>query len=168
MATREPASVTSDGERLRTLPEGVTVREVITHVDQRGSLCELIDERWEGVDEPITSSYLWTIRPGVIKGWSIHREKADRYVLLFGEVQLVLYDERPGSPTEGVVTELVLTDLRRQTVRIPAGVWHAVRGLGGRDSVLVNFPTALYEHGDPDKYGMDVDNDVIPFRFEPL
>jgi dTDP-4-dehydrorhamnose 3,5-epimerase len=165
MATREAASVTADGERLRVLPEGAVLRDIVTHVDDRGSVCELIDPRWVEIDEPVVSSYMWTIRPGVIKGWAVHREKADRYVLLSGEAEIVLWDGRDGSPTEGVVAQLFVTELRRQLLRIPPGVWHAIRGLGSKDTVFVNFPTTLYEHDAPDKYGMPVDNDVIPFRF---
>jgi dTDP-4-dehydrorhamnose 3,5-epimerase len=163
--TREPTTVTADGERLRTLPDGVVLRDLVTHVDDRGSLCELVDPRWAEIDEPLTYSYMWTIRPGVIKGWAVHEHKADRYTLLFGEVEIVLWDDREGSPTHGVVTQLFLSETRRQLLCIPAGVWHAIRGLGTRDGVLANFPTELYEHARPDKYGLPIDNDVIPFRF---
>ena len=165
MTTREPATVTPDGERLRRLPDGVVLRDLVTHVDDRGSLCELFDPRWEGVDEPLTSSYLWTVRPGVVKGWAAHKVKADRYALLFGEAEIVLWDGRDHSPTAGLVAQLFVSDLRRQMVRIPPGVWHAIRGHGTRDAIFLNFPTELYEHAAPDKYGMPIDNDVIPFRF---
>ena len=148
--------------------DGVVVRDLVTHVDDRGSLCELADERWDDVDAPIVSSYMWTIRPGVVKGWALHRQKADRYTLLFGEAEIVLYDERPASTTHGVVARLFVAEARRQMVRIPPGVWHAIRGLGTRDAVFANFPTTLYEHADPDKYGLPLDNDVIPFRFSAL
>ena len=167
MSVRERATVTADGERLQTLPEGAFVRDLVTHVDRRGSVCELMDPRWDDVDEPLTNSYLFTVRPGVVKGWALHEDKADRYTLLFGELEIVLYDDRDGSPTRGLVTELVLTEMRRQMLRIPPGVWHALRGLGTKDVVAVNFPTTLYEHRAPDKLGLPLDNDVIPFRFAP-
>lgn len=165
MATEEPATVTAGGERLQTLPDGAVLRDLVTHVDDRGSLCEIIDERWDDVDDPITSSFVWTIRPGVIKAWNLHRETVDRYAVIFGEVEIVLYDEREDSPTSGLVTQLFLTDLRRQWLSIPAGVWHGMRGLGTRDAVLVNFPTVLYDHAEPDKLRLPVVNGVIPFRF---
>jgi dTDP-4-dehydrorhamnose 3,5-epimerase len=165
MATKETATVTAQGERLQTLPEGVVVRDLVTHVDDRGSLCEMIDERWDEVTEPITSSFMFTVRPGIAKAWNLHRDTVDRYAVLFGEVEIVLYDDRDGSPTKGLVAQLFMTDLRRQSPRIPTGVWHALRGLGSRDTVILNFPTVLYDHGDPDKLRLPIDNDVIPFRF---
>lgn len=164
-AIPEQATVTASGERLERLPEGSWIRDLITHVDDRGSICELIDPRWEEIDEPIAYSYMCTIRPGVIKGWAVHGEKADRYTLLFGELQIVLWDGREDSPTHGLVSQVFLTEYRRQMLRIPPGVWHAIRALGERDCVIANYPTTLYHHDQPDKAGMPLDNDVIPFRF---
>lgn len=165
MATPELATVTPEGERLIALPDGVVVRDLITHIDDRGSVCELFDPRWDGVDEPAAYTYLCTVRPGVVKGWAVHERKIDHYAVLFGEAELVLWDGRPDSPTQGLVTQLFLSELRRQLVRIPPGVWHALCGLGDRDAVIVNHPSTLYDHAAPDKLGLPVDNDVIPFRF---
>jgi dTDP-4-dehydrorhamnose 3,5-epimerase len=165
MAIKEPQTVTPEGERLVTLPEGAVLRDLVTHVDERGSLCEIIDERWPEAEEPITSSFLWTIRPGVIKAWNLHDETVDRYAVVFGEVEVVLYDDREDSSTRGVVSQLILTELRRQYLVIPNGVWHGMRGLGQRDAVLINFPTVLYDHVNPDKHRLPVVNDLIPFTF---
>jgi dTDP-4-dehydrorhamnose 3,5-epimerase len=165
MATPERATVTPSGERLGELPSGVVLRDLVTHVDERGSLCELADTRWDEIGEPLSSAYVWTVRPGVVKGWAVHKVKADRYALLFGEAEIVLWDGRDASPTAGAVAQVFVSALRRQMLRIPPGVWHAIRGHGRHDAVFVNFPTAPYEHAAPDKYGMPLDNDVIPFRF---
>lgn len=167
MPVRERATVTPDGKRIQALPEGAFVRDLITHVDRRGSICELIDPRWEEIGAALTYAYFFSIRPGVIKGWALHEEKADRYALLTGEIEVVLYDPREGSSTQGLVTQLVLNDLRRQMLQIPPGVWHALHGLGTVDGTLVNFPTTPYRHDAPDKIGLPLDNDVIPFRFAP-
>ena len=45
MASRERATVTAECERLVDLPDGVVLRDLVTQVDDRGTLCELIDER---------------------------------------------------------------------------------------------------------------------------
>ena len=84
---------------------------------------------------------------------------------MFGELEVVLFDGRAESPTEGLVSRVFLTQLRRQMLRIPPGVWHAIRALGDADAVIVNFPTTLYEHDNPDKFGLPLQNDVIPYRF---
>jgi dTDP-4-dehydrorhamnose 3,5-epimerase len=159
-------TVTSAGEPTETLPHGVSFHDVVTQVDERGSVCELFDPRWGWHDAPLVFSYLCTIRPGMIKGWAVHRDHEDRYCMLFGELEVLLYDERPDSPTCGLVSRIVLSEYRRRLMNIPAGVWHADRNIGAKDAVFVNFPTIPYDHADPDKYRLPLDNDRIPYRFE--
>ena len=77
----------------------------------------------------------------------------------------MLYDERPGSPTEGLVSKIVLSEHRRRLMNIPAGVWHAERNLGSTNVVVINSPIP-YDHSNPDKYRLPLDTDRIPYRFE--
>jgi dTDP-4-dehydrorhamnose 3,5-epimerase len=163
---RDRSTVTPDGEPLDPLPDGVTFRDVPTHVDERGAVVEIFDPRWNWHPDPVVFTYSFTIRPGFMKGWGLHKEHEDRYFILFGELEVVLYDERAGSPTEGLVSEIVLSEYRRRLMNIPAGVWHAERNLGSTDVVVINFPTIPYDHSNPDKYRLPLDTDRIPYRFE--
>ncbi len=88
----DAATVTSDGRSLQRMIDGVSFREVPTHIDDRGSVFELYDTRWNWHPEPLVSSYCFTMRPGVVKGWSLHKEHEDRYIVLQGVMQVVLYD----------------------------------------------------------------------------
>src|SRR3954466_1618944 len=144
-------TVTSQGESLEKLPAGVSFHDVVTQVDERGSVCEIFDPRWGWHNDPLVFSYVFTIRPGVIKGWGVHKKHEDRYFILFGELEVVLYDERPDSPTCGLVSKIVLSEYRRRLMNIPAGIWHADRNIGNKDAVVINFPTIQYDHADPDK-----------------
>ena len=163
---RDRQTVDSTGERVDALPHGLTIRDATTHVDDRGTVCELFDPRWGWHPDPLVFAYTFTIRPGRIKGWGMHREHEDRYFILSGEMEVVLYDEREDSPTSGLVTSVVMSEHRRGLMNIPAGVWHANRNLGERDVVVVNFPTIPYDHENPDKYRLPLDTDRIPYRFE--
>lgn len=138
------------------------MRELITHVDERGSVCELFDLRWGVQPDPVVFAYTFTIRPGMAKGWGVHREHHDRYAFLSGELELVLYDERADSSTAGLVATLMLTGLHRRLVTIPPGVWHAERNIGQADVMVVNFPTIPYDHANPDKYRLPLDTDELP------
>ena len=159
-------TVDGAGARIDELPDGVTFRDAATHVDDRGTVCELFDPRWDWHPDPLVFAYTFTLRPGRIKGWGLHREHEDRYFLLAGELEVVLYDEREDSPTRGLVASVVLSEYRRRLMNIPAGVWHANRNLGERDVVVVNFPTIPYDHANPDKYRLPLDTDRIPHTFE--
>jgi dTDP-4-dehydrorhamnose 3,5-epimerase len=164
-AKQDPQFVTPDGAPLRRLTHGVTIRDLPTHVDERGSLMELFDPRWKWHPEAMVFAYCFTLRPGFVKGWSLHKEHEDRYVLIQGELELVLYDPRPDSPTVGEVCRIQLTPYRRCIVNIPRNVWHADYNFGASDVLTINFPTMAYDHAKPDKYRLPIDTDLIPYRF---
>ncbi len=164
---RDVQTVTSDGRRLAPLPEGMVVRDLVTHTDDRGTVCELYDPRWGVSPDQLVFAYQFTIRPGQAKGWGVHREHEDRYAFLDGELELVFYDAREDSATAGQESRLVLSELHRKLVTIPRGVWHAERNVGQRDVRVVNFPTIMYDHANPDKYRLPLDTEELPVRLGP-
>src|SRR5438128_9337650 len=108
-ATRDRQTVTGDGNLVRGLIEGILVRDLTTHTDERGSVVELYDPRWQWHPDPLVFVYSFTIRPGFVKGWNLHKEHEDRYCVLEGELELVYYDPRPESKTCGEVCKVVLS-----------------------------------------------------------
>jgi dTDP-4-dehydrorhamnose 3,5-epimerase len=81
-----------------------------------------------------------------------------------GVLKVVLYDARSDSPTHGQLNIFHFGTHDRALLSIPAGVWHAVKNVGAQDASFVNLPSRPYEHDDPDKYRLPLDNDVIPHR----
>ncbi len=160
------ATVNAAGEPLATLPHGVSFYRVPTHLDDRGSVCEMFDPRWNWHPDPLVFVYTFTIRPGRVKGWGLHKKHEDRYFLLAGEMEVVMYDVRPDSPTCGLLSRVVLSNYDRRLMNIPAGVWHADHNIGQTDVVVVNFPTIQYDHSQPDKYRLPLDTPDIPYKFE--
>lgn len=163
---KDQQTVRPDGQRVAKLPEGVSIKPLKTHVDERGSLFEMFDERWVWSDAPLTYAYCFTVRPGIVKGWGYHEEHEDRYCILQGEMLVVLYDDRPDSSTKGLVAKVPLSHYHRCLLNIPAGIWHADYNPAMQDVVVVNFPTKPYDHANPDKYRLPVDNDYIPYKFK--
>ena len=103
MENQEPKqdhqTVTPQGESLERLPAGVSFYDVPMQMDERGSVREMFDLRWNWHPDPIVFVYSFSIRPGMIKGWGMHKRHEDRYYVLAGEMEAVLYDERPDSTT---------------------------------------------------------------------
>ena len=164
-AKRDSQMATPEGILVRRLTAGVEIRQLPTHVDARGSVCELFDTRWAWHPDPLVFAYCFTIRPGVVKGWNLHREHEDRYALILGEMNLVLFDPRPDSPTCGEVCVITLSERQRCLVNVPRNVWHADHNIGGTDVVVINFPTTRYDHANPDKYRLPLDTPLIPYSF---
>ncbi len=159
---RDQQTVAPDGKPVHKLIDGVVVRRGVTHVDERGALHELYDPRWGVHSADLVYAYISTTRPGWAKGWALHHHHDDRYAVWQGRIELVLYDARPGSPTEGLETRLFLSDHDRCCVTIPAGVWHAERNIGDVEVVIVNFPTEPFHHAAPDKERLPLDTDALP------
>jgi dTDP-4-dehydrorhamnose 3,5-epimerase len=166
-AVQDAATVTAEGAPKGRLVHGIVIRRLITHIDDRGSVTELYDPRWGIHPDPLVFAYTFTIRPGVAKGWNLHRRHEDRYTILQGHMELIFFDPRPDSPTCGEVCRVVLSEQDRCLVTVPVNVWHADRNIGDRDVVVVNFPTIPYDHSAPDKWRLPLDTDLIPHRFPP-
>lgn len=164
-AFSDKATVTPEGTSLRRLTHGMTIRKLITHTDERGTLTELYDPRWGFHSDPLVFVYTLTIRPNVVKGWNLHRQHEDRYAILQGEMELILFDPREESPTYGEVCRIVLSERDRCIVNVPINVWHADYNIGERDVVIVNFPTIQYDHAAPDKWRLPIDTPLIPHTF---
>ena len=159
-------TVTPEGDSVAPLIDGVLVRPQVTQTDGRGTLCEILDLRWNVTDHPIVSVYQFTIRPGKAKGWHVHRLHDDRIFISRGELKVVLYDSRADSPTYGMVNELHRSETQRTLMVIPRGVYHAHVNIGSRDVLLISMPTRAYDHADPDVYRLPLGTDEIPYRFE--
>jgi dTDP-4-dehydrorhamnose 3,5-epimerase len=162
---KDVQTVTPDGQLLRPLIGGVRIRAATTLPDERGTLCEMYSCAWGFDDAPLVYVYQVTIRPQQIKGWVVHREQEDRLFVGQGTLKIVLYDDRADSPTYHLLNEIYLSEHNRGLIRIPRGVYHALQNVGITDVLFVNFPTQPYQHADPDKYRLPLNNDLIPYDF---
>lgn len=165
-ATKDRPTVKASGELIQRITEGVRFWPVPTHVDNRGTLVELFDPRWGWHSDPLVFAYASTLRPGYVKGWGLHKKHEDRYFVIQGEMEVVLYDPRPESSTYGEVCTIILSEYNRRLMNIPRNVWHADHNIGAKDTVLLSFPTMMYDHDDPDKYRLPVDTPLIPHSFK--
>ena len=144
-----------DGRLLKIGIEGVLVERPTRHVDHRGSLFEAIrygDPFWS---EPVVHSEWIVASPGMVKGWAMHMESDDRYVVGSGRLRVVLYDGRVDSSSYEQLDQFHFGEQSPGWLRIPRGVWHAIQNYGDTDSIILNFPTEPYRYGDPDKYRLD-------------
>lgn len=166
-AKKDGQLIKKDGKPVIPLIEGVSFKSLPTHSDARGSVVEVYDSRWDWHPDPLVFVYSFSIKPGFVKGWNLHKLHEDRYMILQGEMELVLYDPRPESSTYGQVNCIVLSDKDRRIVNVPINVWHADYNIGTQDVVVVNMPTTPYDHENPDKYRLPIDSPLIPYSFPP-
>jgi hypothetical protein len=108
-----------DGQPLTEI-EGVVVKVLTPHMDHRGTLVEAINLEDPFWHEPVVHAYKFTVKPGTIKGWGMHRKQADRYFTCSGSMRVVLYDGRVDSPTHKHLAHYSFTDDVSALVYIPA------------------------------------------------
>ena len=163
---KDPATATPDGKPLTTLIDGVVVRYQQPIEDRRGEVLEVYRPSWGVHDDPLVYVYQVRLRPGAIKGWVVHEQQDDRLFFVSGVLRWGLYDDRPDSPTRGLVNDLVFSERAAALLVIPRGVYHAVRNIGTADAIFINMPTQPYDHGDPDKLRVPLKDPSIPFDFD--
>ena len=82
--------------------------------------------------------YFSVIYPGIIKAWHLHSRMTINYAVIEGNIKLVLYDQRPDSPTRGRIQEIVFGQVNYQLVRVPPGVVNGFTAVGGQRAVVAN------------------------------
>lgn len=146
--------------------EGVVVRPLKRNVDERGWLMEVMRTDWPDIFTRFAQAYVSLNHPGVIRAWHYHKKQYDVFVCLAGMIKVPLYDARDGSPTKGRLDEHFMGDDNPVAILIPPGVYHGYKTIGTRTSLLLNFPTALYDRDHPDEFRVPFDSPDIPYRWD--
>jgi dTDP-4-dehydrorhamnose 3,5-epimerase len=124
--------------------EGLVVTPLRQISDERGKVMHMLRE-----DSPIFTRfgeiYFSCVYPGAVKAWHLHKRMTRNYAVIIGEIKLVLYDDRPGSRTRGVVEQLNLSPDNYRLVTIPPLLWSGFQGIRGEMSVLANCATLPHD-----------------------
>jgi dTDP-4-dehydrorhamnose 3,5-epimerase len=145
--------------------DGVAIKQLRVIPDERGRLMEMLRSDDE-VFEKFGQSYVTTTYPGVVKAWHMHKKQNDNVVCVRGMIKLALYDGREGSSTKGEVMEIFLGEHRPILVHIPKEVYHGWKCVSEYEAYVVNTPTELYNHDEPDEFRLPFDTDEIPYDWD--
>ena len=136
-ATRAPRAPHAAPRVSRGRIQGVEVIPLKRIQDERGMVMHMLRR-----DDPHFTEfgeiYFSVIYPGVIKGWHLHSRMTINYAVVRGSIKLVLYDQRPGSPTRGTLQEIVFGEVNYQLVRVPPGVVNGFTAVGGEPAIVAN------------------------------
>lgn len=112
--------------------QGVELKELVTHSDERGFFRELIR-----VNDPVFKEGFgqWShtlTHQGASKAWHIHKQQVDWWYVAIGAVKAVLYDTRTASLTHGETQEVFLGEnYKAQILKVPPGVAHGYKVIQG-------------------------------------
>lgn len=134
-----------------------------------GALTEVLNSGWDDMfSVPVEHLYLVNNLGGRREEWYEHRTTTDRYVLIDGALTVALFDGRKTSASFGTLEVIDLTALGSggySGLVIPPGVWHSFR-IDSERVMLLNAKTPAYNRESPDKYRMQMPNDLTSFTWE--
>lgn len=145
--------------------EGLIVRSLTVNADERGSLTELLrsdDELFRRFGQ----AYASLNYPGVVRAWHWHEKQWDYWVTVQGMVKAVCFDRRADSTTAGQIVETFMGEHRPVQLVIPPGVAHGYKTIGTMASILINFPTEVYDRSSPDEFRLPFDTPEIPYDWQ--
>lgn len=100
---------------------------------------------------------------GVVKAWYRHRQQVDQIATIVGLIKLVLYDDRPDSPTRDTLHTIIMGELQPRLVAIPPGIWHGFKAIGDTSAFLLHLNTIPYNFDAPDEERLPMDDPKIPY-----
>ena len=128
--------------------------------DERGTIMHMLR-----ADDPhflqFGEIYFTTVYEGVVKGWHKHREMTLNYACVFGRIKLVVYDDRPESPTGGVAEEIFLGPDDHSLVVIPPDLWTGFKGMTRPFAIVANCCT--HAHDPARTTRLDPFDNAIPY-----
>jgi dTDP-4-dehydrorhamnose 3,5-epimerase len=145
--------------------DGVAVKRLTVHADDRGYLMEVVRDD-DPVFREVKQTTFTVAYPGVIKAFHWHRRQWDVWFFASGMAQAVLYDLREGSPTCGRTDVLYMGERRPLVVAIPPGVAHGYRVLGPGPAALFYHTTERYDPASPDEERIPHDDPRIGFDWQ--
>jgi dTDP-4-dehydrorhamnose 3,5-epimerase len=131
--------------------------------DQRGKVMHMLRRDAVGF-AGFGEIYFSCVNAGAVKAWNRHRRMVCNYAVPSGQVRLVLFDDRPQSPTRGTLQEIVMGDDNYCLVTIPPMIWSGFKGLGAAMSILANCASIPHDPSEGEK--LDPIANDIPFRWD--
>lgn len=113
--------------------DGVTIKELVRHPDERGYFEEMIRRTDDFFSEGFGQVSHSFMHDGVVKAWHIHKTQIDWWYAVSGVIKAALFDTRQASPTYRQLNEFILgkDGEPNKVLKIPAGVAHGLKVLEG-------------------------------------
>jgi dTDP-4-dehydrorhamnose 3,5-epimerase len=126
--------------------DGVVVRPLTVHDDERGRFIETYRREWVPGAREMIQSNRGDRQVGCVVGLHFHRKQADWWYVVEGTARVVLHDLRVASPTEGRTMAFDQTADVPTGVYIPPGVAHGFASL--TDVTLTYLVDGYYDPDD--------------------
>ena len=107
---------------------GVKIKQLKSHPDDRGFFREIVRSSDPFFDEGGFGQWSHSkMGKDVVKAWHYHHQQIDWWYVGLGQIETVLFDNRPESPTYKTKLVFPMGDESEVVVRIPQGVLHGLK-----------------------------------------
>jgi len=128
--------------------EGVELKELDTHADQRGFFREIIRVTDSSFAEGFGQLSHSLVYPGIVKAWHAHKIQTQWTYVVCGVLKVALHDCRSNSRTHRQTVEFLAGEYQAAMVyRFPPGVAHGYRCINGPAHVIY-VTSGTYELAD--------------------
>lgn len=143
--------------------DGVIVTPLRIISDERGAVLHMLRNDAEGYSK-FGECYFSEVVPGKVKAWKRHAIQTQNFAVPIGMMRVVIFDDRPGSPTRSQIMEV---DLGRpeayNRITIPPLLWYGFRCISKEIALLVNCADYPYEKAESET--IDLYNPLIPYSW---
>lgn len=147
--------------------DGVIHRPLRIIPDSRGPVMHMLRDGTEGF-AGFGEVYFTCIEPGAVKAWRKHTKMTMQLAVPSGLVEIVLFDDRPDSKSNGTLATFTLGTDKPDSyglLIIPPGIWNGFRGLSQTTSVIANC--ASLPHDPDEAVRLEPDDPSIPHTWPP-
>jgi dTDP-4-dehydrorhamnose 3,5-epimerase len=123
--------------------EGVKITELRQIEDERGKVMHMLRNDSD-VYQNFGEIYFSCTYFNAIKAWHMHKHMTLNYAVVKGKLKIVLYDERRGSKTFGLIQEIYLSTETYKLLTVPPMIWNGFKGLDERMTIVANCSTEPY------------------------
>ncbi|MDC0964605.1 dTDP-4-dehydrorhamnose 3,5-epimerase family protein [Candidatus Pseudothioglobus singularis] len=142
--------------------DGVTLSPLKQIFDERGKVMHMLR-----ADSPAYTKfgevYFSSTHPGVVKAWHLHKEMVLNYAVIFGQIKIVLYDDRSESSTCGEIQEIFLSPENYMLLTVPPLIWNGFKSIGPETSIIANC--ASIPHSDDELIRREPTDSDIPYNW---
>lgn len=143
--------------------KGVKLTDLSQHFDSRGAVFKYLNSDSSNF-KSFGEAYFSIINKGVIKGWKFHKHASQNLVVPYGEVKFILFDNRIGSVTKGIIQEIILNDSDKyKLLSLPCNVWYSFRCESKNKAILANISNVI--HDPEESITLPIKTKEIPYEW---
>ena len=110
--------------------------------------------------------YFSLVKPGMVKGWKLHKKISQNMAVPEGDVQIVIYDSRIDSSTFDKFQVIEFGQNNFCLIQIPPNVWYSFRAISSNNAIIANCTTA--PHDPTESEALPLNTELIPHHWSKV